>query len=146
MSKDLTAKQAAFVDGYLEYLNITKAAEMAGYAQPASQGSRMLKNAKVAAAIRERQAIISERALVTAEDVARGLLRIALDELAPAAARVSAWTQLGKYTGGFIERHQVQAEIVSFTLELGRGDDSAELPPRHPPVGEQVRVPLAEEG
>src|SRR6516165_2745573 len=55
MARELTKKQKAFVAEYLNNLNATKAAIAAGYsAHTASQqGSRLLKNSKVAEAINE---------------------------------------------------------------------------------------------
>jgi phage terminase small subunit len=53
MTAKLTAKQARFVEEYLCDLNATQAAIRAGYSPKTAtvQGSRLLTNAKVAAAI-----------------------------------------------------------------------------------------------
>lgn len=51
MVEGLTAKQALFVEHYLDCLNATEAARRAGYAEPRQQGSRLLTNVNVAAAV-----------------------------------------------------------------------------------------------
>ena len=59
---DLTPKQARFVEEYLIDLNATQAAIRAGYSTHTAdvQGSRLLSNVKVAAAIQAAQTVLSE--------------------------------------------------------------------------------------
>lgn len=73
----LGAKQSAFVAAYLKHLNATKAAEEAGYSKgtAASQGARLLKNAKVAQALAEAMERRAARVEVKQDDVLRVLLR-----------------------------------------------------------------------
>lgn len=65
----LTPKQAAFVREYLIDLNGTQAAIRAGYSANAAEveASRLLRNAKVAAAVAEAQAARAERCQVDAD-------------------------------------------------------------------------------
>lgn len=67
----LTAKQAAFVDEYLVDLNATQAAIRAGYSERTAeaQGSRLLRNVKVAVAIKTRMADREERTEITQDYV-----------------------------------------------------------------------------
>ena len=53
----MNERQQRFADAYIEVPNATKAAEAAGYSRKTaySQGQRLLKNAEIAADIRERQ-------------------------------------------------------------------------------------------
>lgn len=53
---ELTEKQRAFVDAYVQCRNKTKAALLAGYAEsgPSVEGHRLLRNAKIRAAVDER--------------------------------------------------------------------------------------------
>ena len=53
----MTERQRRFADAYLASPNATRAAEAAGYSKKTaySQGQRLLKNAEIAAFIRERQ-------------------------------------------------------------------------------------------
>jgi phage terminase small subunit len=79
----LTPNQERFVAEYLVDLNATQAAIRAGYsAKTASQqGARLLGNAKVAAAIAERQAARAERTGITQERVLEELALLAFSDL-----------------------------------------------------------------
>lgn len=50
----LTHKRQVFLEGYLQCWNATEAARLAGYANPGSQGSRLLKNVEIQQAIQDR--------------------------------------------------------------------------------------------
>ena len=82
----LTVKQQAFVNEYLKDGNATRAYRAAGY-RAASDGvahansSALLRNHKVSAAVEAARKIISERALVTAEDVVRELKKVAFSDI-----------------------------------------------------------------
>ncbi|KAA6459653.1 terminase small subunit [Acidobacteria bacterium AB60] len=67
----LTPKQKVFVREYLVDLNATKAAERAGYSKKAAhvQGARLLSNAKVQAAISEKQEKRFQKLEISAERV-----------------------------------------------------------------------------
>ena len=69
--KKLTAKQERFVAEYLIDLNATQAAIRAGYAEKSAdvEGSRLLVNAKIAAAVAAAQAKRSERTETTQDYV-----------------------------------------------------------------------------
>lgn len=75
----LTPKQAAFVVEYLVDLNATQAAIRAGYAKKAAEveGSRLLRNAKVQAAVSEAKEARSARVEVTADMVLEQWWKIA---------------------------------------------------------------------
>ena len=72
----MTPKQQRFVDEYLQDLNATQAAIRAGYARSGAsvEGTRLLANAKVAAAVAAAQAKRSERTEVTQDYVLGGIL------------------------------------------------------------------------
>lgn len=74
----LTAKQERFVAEYLIDLNATQAAKRAGYSEKTAneQGSRLLANAKVAAAVAEAQAKRSKRTNLTQDMVVSELARL----------------------------------------------------------------------
>ena len=74
----LSDKQAAFVKEYLVDLNATQAAIRAGYSQKTAQaqGSRLLSNVMVAAAIQERMDERSERTEITADRVLEELAKV----------------------------------------------------------------------
>lgn len=68
---ELSVRQRMFVLFYLETCNATIAAKKAGYANPKSQGSRMLTNVSVQAALKEGRGKIESAIMVTSENVAR---------------------------------------------------------------------------
>ena len=67
----LTGKQALFVKGYLVNMNATEAATRAGYAKKSAyvEGSRLLRIAKVAAAVAQGQAEGAKRNAIDADYV-----------------------------------------------------------------------------
>lgn len=69
----LTAKQTRFVEEYLVDLNSTQAAIRAGYSPRSAEveGSRLLRNVKVAKAVAEAQQARSIRTQFTADDIYR---------------------------------------------------------------------------
>ncbi|WP_110708514.1 terminase small subunit [Salinicola sp. CR57] len=75
---ELTARQSRFVEEYLIDLNAKQAAIRAGYAERSAEvtASRLLSNAKVAAAIRERMSARSERTKIDADYVLHRLVEI----------------------------------------------------------------------
>lgn len=75
MAKELTPRQAAFVDEYLLDLNATQAAIRAGYSEKTaySQGERLLKDAEISAEIDRRKIKRSERTQIDAAWVLKRL-------------------------------------------------------------------------
>lgn len=69
MTKPLTPKQARFAEEYLVDFNATQAAIRSGYSPKGArvQGVRLLTNANVASAIRERQQETDRRLILTRE-------------------------------------------------------------------------------
>lgn len=78
MTAKLTDKQARFVDEYLVDLNAAQAAIRAGYSEKAAkeQGSRLLTNANVQAAFKERSAARETRTQINADYVLQRLVQI----------------------------------------------------------------------
>ena len=83
MSDTLTPKQARFVAEYLIDLNATQAAVRAGYSPKTAneQGSRLLANASVAAAVQAGTAKQLEKAELTAEMVKARLRLLAFQDI-----------------------------------------------------------------
>jgi len=73
----MTPRQQRFVDEYLVDLNATQAAIRAGYSARTAneQGTRLLANASIAAAVQSAQQSRSDRVQITQDDVLRGLRR-----------------------------------------------------------------------
>jgi phage terminase small subunit len=79
----LTAKQQRFVDEYLIDLNATQAAIRAGYSKKTAneQGSRLLANVSVSAAIHQRMNERSGRVEITQDMVLRELAKIGFSDI-----------------------------------------------------------------
>ena len=69
MKKELTPKQQAFADYYIETGNATEAARRAGYKQPQVQGSQNLEKLSVSAYIAERTKPTEEKRIATGDEV-----------------------------------------------------------------------------
>ena len=119
----MTPKQESFCREYLVDLNATAAAHRAGYSERTAkqQGSRLLTNVDVQAAIAEAQEARAKRTSLTQDAVVEGLLKEAKftgDGSSP-AARVSAWAHLGRHLGIFQDKMAVDGnvtvEVVRFT-------------------------------
>lgn len=116
-SNGLNEQQQLFVDYYLADIgmNATSAAIKAGYSEKTArqQASRLLSNVNIQMAIKEAQAKLSERTLVTQEMVVQGLLTEAKlnGEGSSHSARVSAWGLLGKHLGMFVDKVDLNAKI-----------------------------------
>lgn len=116
----LTAKQRKFVNEYLKSGNITKAGIAAGFSKKtaASQGSRLLKNVKVAEAVASRQEAAAEKADLTAADVLAEIRKLAFVDA----------TRAFKEDGSLLPFHEMPEDVRkslvgSETVELfaGRG-------------------------
>ena len=103
-----TAKQQRFIDEYLIDFNATQAAIRAGYSSDTAkqQGSRLLSNVDVRAAIDDAIRERSSRALVSQDAVLLGLLEEArhTGDGSSHSARVAAWAHIGKHLGMFVDR------------------------------------------
>ena len=71
-NKELSDRHKGFVEEYLRTWNATRAADAMGYAQPYSQGHRLLKNVEIKAEISRR---LTEMTLSADEVLARYLSR-----------------------------------------------------------------------
>ncbi len=86
--------------------NGARAVVAAGYSATSARqhASDMLKLPHIKAAVDAGRAKLTEKTEVTVLDVVRGFKEIAVDDAAPHAARVSAWTQLGRHLGMFVDK------------------------------------------
>ena len=96
MTEKLTAKQQAFCESYVANgFNATQAALTAGYSENTAQqmGSENLSKPVIAEYIFEFKSKASEKALITTEDVVRGLMIEAqgVGEDTNTGARISAY-------------------------------------------------------
>ena len=104
----LTDKQQRFVEEYLIDLNATQAAIRAGYSENTAAviGCENLAKPYIAEAISAAAAPLLERNEITKDQVLQGLKKEAEreGEGASHAARVSAWSWLGKYHALFTDK------------------------------------------
>ena len=126
---DLTAKQARFVEEYMIDLNATQAAIRAGYSEKGAevQGHRLLRNAKVAAAVADAKASRSERTEITADMVLRELALLGFANMQD-YVRV---TSSGEPYVDLSDMTREQAAAISETLVEdyveGRGEDARQV-------------------
>ena len=118
----LTDKQRRFTEEYCSNgFNATQAAISAGYSEKTAkqQGCENLAKPYIQDAIQEFMSKATKKALLTTEDVVRGLLKEAEydGEGASPSARVSAWKALTDYTGGFDANKQKVETKVSVSDE-----------------------------
>lgn len=111
------ARHEAFARGVAEGKSQTDAYTDAGYKggpTAHANASRLIGNATVRARVDYLKAQAANKALVTAEDVIRGLRREAEyeGEGSSHSARVSAWEKLGKYLGIMTDRTEQSGEVI----------------------------------
>ena len=141
-AKGLSPKQARFVAEYLKDQNATQAAIRAGYSKATAnqQGSRLLANVGVAAALQQKQTRVARKAEITVESLAREFeeaRRVALKER-QASAMVAATTGKGKLAGLLVERHRHSGAIGTYDLTKLTDDQLDHL--------ESILGPLAHAG
>ena len=125
MADKLTDKQRRFVEEYCSNgFNATKAAITAGYSEKTAQeqSSRLLSNVMVSDSIQSFMSKATEKAIVTVEDIVRGLQKEATleGEGSSHAARISAWKALTDYTGGFDNNKQkIEGNLIIKKAEDG---------------------------
>ena len=117
---ELTPKQKAFADYYIETGNATEAAKRAGYSEKTaySTGNRMLKNVEVSTYIAERTAPTEQKRIATGDEVMefltavmRGEIKDAFDLPPSLADRKDAAKELAKRTVD-IEARKANTDII----------------------------------
>ena len=127
---DLTPRQQRFVNEYLIDLHVTNAAKRAGYKARSAkqQGTRLLSKAPIKAAIAAGMDERAERTAIDADWVVKELrenIETAKACEPPQLAVINgALTQLGKHTGGFVERSE-STVATSIEVNIRTFDDPA---------------------
>lgn len=103
----LTPRQQAFVDAYAG--NATAAALAAGYSEKTarSQGQRLLTNADIKDAIKEREAQRLAPTIATRQERQEFWTAVVRDEEEQMKNRLKAAELLGKSEGDFLERREI---------------------------------------
>jgi phage terminase small subunit len=111
----LPEKRRAFVVAYARqgFTNATEAARKAGYKSPIVEGSRLLSDANVKAAIEAFRRPDEAKTLRTIEQLQARWAEWADDDGCQLKDRLKATELLGKSIGAFVERREVKHEGVS---------------------------------
>lgn len=126
--RPLTLKQEKFVTAYLGEAkgNATEAARIAGYRKPHPEGSRLLRNATIAARVAEdveKRTVTAQQVLDELADVAmadwRDFITVRthpktgahIDVKMDLTSKIKALELLGKYHQLFIEKQQIDVNI-----------------------------------
>lgn len=138
----LNAKHQRFVAEYLKDQNATQAAIRAGYSERTAkqQGSRLLTNADIAAAVKVKQTRVAKKAEITVDSLAKEFeeARLLAKKQGQASAMVAATTGKGKLSGHLVERHRHSGSIGTYDLSKLSDDELTRL--------EQILGPLAHAG
>lgn len=104
----LTERQRAFCRHLVTGKSATQAAKDAGYSPTYAdrQAKQLLEKPQVTAELNRLRAKVDEKAIITAEEVLRGLKDEAQNAESD-AARVNAWAHLGKHLGLFTDRTEI---------------------------------------
>jgi len=138
----LTPKQQRFVQEYLKDHNGTQAAIRTGYSERTAkqQGSRLLTDPRVMAAVRAGQQKVAKKAEVTVDSLMAELeqaRKLALKEK-QASAAVTATMGKGKLAGLLVEKHRHSGAIGTYDLTNISDEELDRL--------EQILGPLADAG
>lgn len=138
----LTPKKQRFVQEYLKDHNGTQAAIRTGYSERTAkqQGSRLLTDPRVLAAVRAGQKKVARKNEVTVDSLMAELeqaRKLALKEK-QASAAVTATMGKGKLAGLLVEKHKHSGAIGTYDLKNLSDDDLDRL--------EQILGPLADAG
>lgn len=138
----ITPKQQRFVQEYLQDHNGTQAAIRAGYSEKTAkqQGSRLLTEARIQAAVRAGQKKVAKKAEVTVDSLMAELeqaRKLALKEK-QASAAVTATMGKGKLAGLLVEKHKHSGAVGTYDLKNLSDHDLDRL--------EQILGPLADAG
>ncbi len=138
----ITPKQQRFVSEYLKDQNGTQAAIRTGYSAKTAkqQGSRLLADPRIQAAVRAGQKKVAKKAEVTVDSLMAELeqaRKLALKEK-QASAAVTATMGKGKLAGLLVEKHKHSGAIGTYDLSKLSDHELDRL--------EQILGPLADSG
>lgn len=135
---DLTDKQARFVREYLVDLNAKQAAIRAGYSARSAEveGSRLLKNAKVAAAIARERRAVSNRTGITPERVLLELAKFGFADIRKVIKWRALVTELEEDDDGepvlrttnevvLVDSDKIDADTAAAITEISQTKDGA---------------------
>jgi phage terminase small subunit len=107
---ELTPKQQKFVEAYAG--NATEAARIAGYKSPEVEGHRLLRNAKIDRAIKDREKEPRKLRIATREERQKFWTDVMLDAEQRMNDRLKAAELLGKSNADFSEKIINSGEVI----------------------------------
>ena len=138
ISRELTARQSAFVSEYLVDYNATQAAIRAGYSEKTAkeQASRLLSKVNVKQAVKEKQREIMKQMDLRAEDVINDVVRLKEACMAPdengrpsdATNAVRCLTLLGNNLGTWKKERFSDEGVQYIVKHTGLSDSDDETP------------------
>ena len=119
MRDELTPKQKAFADYYIECGNATEAAKRAGYSEKYlnTHASKMLQNATISAYIAERTRKTAEKRIATADEVMVFLTAVMNGEVKDAFGLEASLTDRTAAAREIMKRHNVVGDNNKDALE-----------------------------
>lgn len=129
MSRELTPRQARFVEEYLIDLNATQAAIRAGYSAKTAlqQGPRLLGYAGVAAAIQKAQDRRSIRTGITADRVLSELAKIGFSNMQDYMRTTAEGDPCLDISGLTRDQAAALSEVTVEDFKDGRGEDARDV-------------------
>lgn len=126
---ELTSKQQLFVDEYMIDRNATQAAIRAGYsaATAEQQGSRLLRNVQVKAAVDERVSKMAEKLEISAERVLRELALIGFSNMADYMRPGFEGDPVLDFSNLTRDQAAALAEVTVEDFKDGRGEDARDV-------------------
>lgn len=107
----ITAKQRAFVDGYIRHGNATQAAREAGFAWPNKQADQLMAKPVIKAEIarlgKKAQEAADKATIASTDELKEMLTAMARNPKVSAKDRIAACAQLARIFGMFIDRKEL---------------------------------------
>lgn len=121
---NLTEKQKAFADAFIECGNQTEAARKAGYSNPNANAARLMVNKGISAYIKERLSVIETQRVASADEVMRFFSSVMRGEVkdqfgldASLQDRLNAGKELMKRYSAIAPKAEKASETVASIIE-----------------------------
>jgi phage terminase small subunit len=129
---ELTDRRKAFIEHYLTCWNRTEAARLAGYAQPAMEGSRLMKNDEISRAIKNRLEelkVSADEVITRLSDHARSSMADYVDptELPPVLKKAAESGKLSVVKKIVTTKRYFKGEVIEEKTEFELYDAQAAL-------------------
>lgn len=118
----MNEQKKRFIEHYLINGNATRSAILAGYSEDSahSQGSRLLKDAKVQAILSKKKEKLLEELHINQQDVLKGFHEIATNFEAKDSDKINAWDKLARHINFYEVEKKTEAKkeiTITYTTE-----------------------------